>query len=142
MKWIVCPGCEQWKLLSRRARSCSCRCRNRVWRRAHGVMPNRLESCAWCGAPLLYMPQDRLPGVRRYCDADCARRARQLRRAERLMTNARAVEIAIGRLQKSRYPRYRAAAPALVELHRQLVGGESNIADFPTRSAPAVMASA
>jgi hypothetical protein len=46
------------------------------------------------------------------------------------MTNARAVEIAIGRLQQSRYARDRAAAVALVELHRQLAGGESNITEL------------
>ena len=142
MKWILCPGCDEWKLLSRHARSCSCRCRNRVWRRAHGVIPKRLENCAWCGTPLLYMPQDRLLGCRRYCHAGCARQARLLRRAARSMTNARALEVAIARLQKSRYPRHRAAAAALVELQRQLLGGESNIAEFPPRSAAAVMASA
>jgi hypothetical protein len=133
MKWIICPGCDQWKLLSHRARSCSCRCRNRVWRRAHGVIPKRLANCAWCGAPLLYMPQDRLPGCRRYCHAGCAHQARLARRAERSMTNARAIEIAIGRLRKSRYPRLRAAAAALEELQRELLDAESKIADFPTR---------
>jgi hypothetical protein len=142
MKWVICPGCDKWKLLSRRARSCSCRCRNRVWRRAHGVMPRRLENCAWCGAPLLYMPQDRLPGCRRYCHAGSAHQARLVRRAQRSMTNARAIQMAIERLHKSRQPRHRAAAAALVELQRELLPSEPKIADFPTRSAATAMASA
>ncbi len=58
------------------------------------------------------------------------------------MTTARAIEIAIGRLQKSRHPRHRAAAATLVELQRELLGGEPKIADFPTRSAAVAMASA
>src|SRR5215204_3919829 len=132
MKWILCPGCDEWKLLSRHALSCSCRCRNRVWRRAHGVIPKRLENCAWCGAPLLYMPQDRLPGCRRYCHTGCAHQARPARRAERSMTTARALEIAIRRLRKSRQPRHRAAAAVLVGLQRELLGSEPKIADFRT----------
>lgn len=142
MKWILCPGCDRWRLVAQCARACSVRCRNRLWRRAHGVTPKRLDNCAWCGAPLLYMPQDRLPGCRRYCHAGCARQARLLRRVERSMTTARAIEIAIGRLQKSRHPRHRAAAATLVELQRELLGGEPKIADFPTRSAAVAMASA
>jgi len=106
------------------------RCRNRVWRWAHGAVPKRLESCAWCGAPLLYMPQDRLPGCRLYCDTRCARQAWLLRRAARSMSSLRAVEIAIRKLRKSRYPRHLAAASALVELQRQLLGGEPKIAGF------------
>ena len=136
MKWIICPGCDQWKLLSRRARSCSGRCRNRVWRWAHGAAPKRLESCAWCGAPLLYMPQDRLPGCRLSCDMRCARRAWLVRRAAQSMSSLRAVEIAIRKLRKSSYPRHLAAASALVELQHQLLGGEPKIAGFPARSAP------
>jgi hypothetical protein len=135
MKWIICPGCAEWKLLSRHARSCSGRCRNRVWRWAHGAAPTRLESCAWCGAPLLYMPQDRLPGCRLYCDTRCARQAWLLRRAARSMSSLRAIEIAIRKLRKSRQPRHLAAVTALAELQRQLLG-EPKVAGFPARSAP------
>jgi len=91
---------------------------------------------------LLYMPQDRLPGCRHYCDAGCAQQARRVRRAERSMTNARALEIAIDRLQASRQSRHRAAAAALVELQRELLASALNIADFPTRSAASAIASA
>jgi hypothetical protein len=124
MKWIICSGCEDWKLVPRSARFCSVRCRNRVWRRKHGAEPGRrLQFCAWCNAPLLYMPQDRLPAVRRYCTDRCARKAWLAARAQTSMTSVGALEIAIHRLQKSRDPRVAAAASVLTELHRQLVDG-------------------
>jgi hypothetical protein len=67
------------------------------------------------------MPQDRLPPVRRYCDDRCARKAWLVARAQRSITSVGALEVAIRRLRKSRYPRLVAAASALVELRRQLV---------------------
>ena len=127
MKWIVCAGCGDQKLVRRSARVCSVRCRNRVWRRARGAdTGRRLQFCAWCNAPLLYMPQDRLPAFRRYCDATCARKAWLVRRAQRSMSSISALEIAIRRLRKSRYPRLIAAASALAEVHRVLIGSETS----------------
>jgi len=43
------------------------------------------------------------------------------------MTTVGAIEVAIGRLGKSRYPRLVAAASALVELRRQLVDGQAPV---------------
>jgi len=122
MKWILCAGCGEHKLMSRNARCCSARCRNRVWRRARGAGCGRLQFCAWCGSPLLYLPQDRLPAVRRFCHGGCARKAWLVERAERSMTCAGALEVAIRSLRRSRYPRVLAAAVVLAELHRELIG--------------------
>ena len=124
MKWIACPGCGDYKRVRCSARSCSNRCRNRIWRQTHGRSGHRLEFCAWCKTPLLYMPQDRLPGVRRFCDASCARKAWLAARAEKQLTCVGALEIAIRRLQRSRYPRHLVAAERLLDLKRDLVTRE------------------
>lgn len=124
MKWIACPGCGDYKRVRSCARSCSNRCRNRIWRQTHGRKGHRLEFCAWCKTPLLYMPQDRLPGVRRFCDHSCARKARLAGRIQKQLTCVGALEIAIRRLQTSRYPRHLVAAETLLELKRDLVTRE------------------
>jgi hypothetical protein len=62
----------------------------------------------------------------------CARRAWLVTRAEGSMTCAGALEVAIRRLRRSRYPRLLAAAGALAELHRDLIGHhESNVGQSP-----------
>jgi hypothetical protein len=66
VKWILCPGCDEYRFVHFRARTCSGACRNRVWRRRHGVVCRRRAFCAWCKEPLLYLPQDWKPGVRSY----------------------------------------------------------------------------
>lgn len=124
MKWIACPGCGDYKRVRSSARTCSNRCRNRIWRQAHGRSGHRLEFCLWCKTPLLYMPQDRLPGVRRFCDSTCARKAWLLPRAERQLTCVAALDIAIRRLQRTRYPRHLAAVERLVDLKRDLLAGQ------------------
>jgi hypothetical protein len=112
VKWITCAGFDDQKVVHDSARSCSTRCRNRVWRRRHGIPPAewRLASCAWCASPLLYMPQDRLPNARPYCDDKCARQAWLGARARKFMTATKALDIAIRRLRKSRMPTVLAAA--------------------------------
>ena len=140
MKWIVCPGCDKARVVHPSARTCSAKCRNRVWRRAHGAVPRRLESCAWCGAPLLYLPQDRLPAFRSYCHRRCARQAWLVERAKRSMTCDRAVTIAIRALRRSRCPHHLAAAAALSELQRLVVSRDSNAPDILVRAAPAEVA--
>ena len=94
VKWILCPGCDEYRLVHPRARSCSARCRTRLWRRTHGRPVERLAFCAWCQAPLLYLPQDRLPSRRRYCHARCARKAWLVARARRNLTGVAALETA------------------------------------------------
>jgi hypothetical protein len=116
VKWIVCPGCDAGQVVQDLARSCSPKCRNRVWRRRHGVGGRREAFCAWCRAPLIYLPQDKLPGVRRYCDHGCARQAWLFQRAKERTTVSKALEIAIRRLQNSRMPIVLAAAVVLAQL--------------------------
>lgn len=117
MKWITCPGCDRLRLVHPSARACSGACRTRLWRRRRrGAINRRLEACAWCDAPLLYLPQDRLPAVRRYCDSRCARRAWLAARARQKMTRSKALEVAIGRLRRSRQPTVLAAALVLADL--------------------------
>ena len=120
VKWILCAGCDQYQLVDSRARSCSARCRTRIWRRAHGGSVERLPFCAWCHAPLLYLRQDRLPSRRRYCDQRCARKAWLVARARRALTSVAALDIAIRKLRRSRYPRHVAAAHALTALQREI----------------------
>jgi hypothetical protein len=131
MKWIACPGCGDYKRVRSSARSCSNRCRNRIWRQTHGRSGNRLEFCAWCKAPLLYMPQDRLPGVRRFCDDSCARKAWLAARIQKQLTCVGALEVAIRRLQRSRYPRYLVAAERLLDLKRDLLTQEDGRVSNP-----------
>lgn len=121
MKWILCAGCHEYRVVASRARSWSAMCRNRLWRSTHGRTGLRLQFCAWCNTPLVYMPQDRLPGTRRYCHSGCARKAWLVARAQRRMSSIAALELAVQRLRKSRYPRHLAAARVLEELHRELV---------------------
>jgi hypothetical protein len=121
VKWILCAGCDEYRLVDARARTCSGKCRTRLWRRAHGASVERLAFCAWCQAPLLYLPQDRLPSRRRYCHGRCARKAWLVARARRDLTSAAALEIAIRKLRRSRYPRHLAAAHALTALRRELM---------------------
>ena len=126
MKWIVCPGCSTRTFVHDSALSCSHKCRNRVWRRRHGINGQRAAFCAWCQAPLLYMPQDRLPGTRQFCDHQCARRAWSYERAKKRTTLTKALEIAVRRLECSRTPRIRAAAVVLAQLGDELTqGGEA-----------------
>src|SRR5207245_10739808 len=141
MKWITCPACDEQKVVQDSARSCSPRCRNRVWRRRHGLSDGRSASCAWCNSPLLYMPQEKFPGVRRCCDRRCARRAWLFARARRMLATTRAVEIAFRRLRKSRTPSVRAAAFTLADLHRELTDREqaeraARVAAFLSRLPP------
>ena len=120
VKWIMCPGCETGKMVQDSARSCSPKCRNRVWRKHHGIVGRRAAICAWCGSPLVYLPQDRLPGMRRYCDDRCAKRARLFARAKERTTVARALNIAVRRLQGSRTPTIVAAAAVLAQFRDEL----------------------
>ena len=120
MKWILCAGCDEYRLVDPRGRTCSGRCRTRLWRRAHGACVERLAFCAWCQAPLLYLPQDRPPSRRRYCHGRCARKAWLVRRARRNLTSAAALETAIRKLRRSRYPRHLAAAQALAALQQEM----------------------
>jgi hypothetical protein len=121
VKWILCAGCDEYRLVDPRGRTCSGRCRTRLWRRAHGACVERLAFCAWCQAPLLYLPQDRLPSRRRYCHGRCARKAWLVARARRDLTGVAALEIAIRKLRRSRYPRHLAAAHALTALRQELM---------------------
>ena len=121
MKWILCAGCDEYRLVAAQARSCSPRCRNRLWRRAHGVSVKRLPYCAWCQAPLLYLPEDRLPSRRRYCDQRCARKAWLVARARRDLTSIAALQIAIRTLRRSHSPHHLAAAHALSGLQREMI---------------------
>jgi hypothetical protein len=116
----MCAGCDEQKLVHARASFCSANCRNRVWRQRHGAGNRRREFCAWCNSPLLYMPQDRLPAVRRYCDDTCARHAWLVARARQRMTAIKPLDVAVHRLRKSLMPTVLAAAFTLVELRREL----------------------
>ena len=120
VKWIVCPGCNTGKEVQDSALSCSPKCRNRVWRRRHGVAGRREAFCAWCRAPLIYLPQDKLPGVRLYCDDECSRRASLFDRAKQHTTVTKALDIAVRRLQCSRTPRILAAAVVLAQFRNEL----------------------
>lgn len=120
MKWIVCPGCSTGKVVHDCALACSPKCRNRVWRRKHGTDGRRAEFCAWCRAPIIYLPQDKLPGVRRYCDHGCARRAWLFQRAKDRTTLTKALDIAIRRLESSRMPTELAAAAVLAQLRNDV----------------------
>jgi hypothetical protein len=122
MKWILCTGCRQWKVVDHRAVYCSHRCRSRAWRRRRGFPTgDRREFCVWCGHPLVYLPQDRLPAKRLHCDSMCARKSRLMARGRNSMSRTRALEVAIGRLQKGRMPSMRAAAAILVDLRNELL---------------------
>ncbi len=81
----------------------------------------RRAFCAWCDSPLLYMPQDRLPAVRRYCHDKCARQAWLVARARKSMNCIKALDIAIRRLRKSRMPTVLAAGSSLADLLHDLV---------------------
>ena len=120
VKWILCAGCDEYRLVHPRARSCSARCRARLWRRAHGARAERPAFCAWPPAPLLYLPQERWSSRRRYCHGRCARKAWLVRRARRNLTSTAALEIAIRKLRRSRYPRHLAAAQALAALQQEM----------------------
>lgn len=120
MKSITCPGCEKAKEVPDSALACSPKCRNRVWRRRHGVGGQRASVCGWCGAVLLYLPQDRLPGIRKYCDDRCARDAWRFARAKERMTLVKALNIAARRLCSGRVPSVLAAGLALAQLRDQL----------------------
>jgi hypothetical protein len=78
---------------------------------------------------LLYLPQDRLPSRRRYCHGQCARKAWLVARARRNLTTIAALEIAIRKLRRSRYPRHIAAAHVLNALWQEMM-------DQPTGSSP------
>jgi hypothetical protein len=123
MKWITCLGCDEQRLVHHRASFCSTKCRNRVWRRRHGIAVGngRRAFCAWCDSPLLYMPQDRLPAVRRYCHDKCARQAWLVARARKSMNSIKALDIAIRRLRKRRMPTVLAAGSSLADLLHDLV---------------------
>ena len=64
----------------------------------------------------MYLPQDKLPGIRRYCDHACARQAWLFERAKQRTTVAKALEIAVRKLQASRMPSMLAAAVVLARL--------------------------
>jgi len=81
----------------------------------------RARFCAWCNSPLIYMPQDRLPAFRRYCDDTCARQAWLLARARQLMTGIKALDVAVRLLRRSRKPTVQAAGFTLADLRRDLV---------------------
>ena len=81
----------------------------------------RARFCSWCNSPINYMPQDRLPAFRRYCDDICARRAWLLARARHLMTGLKALDVAVRLLRRSRKPTVQAAGFALADLRRDLV---------------------
>jgi len=120
VKWIVCPGCDTGKVVGDCALACSPRCRNRVWRRRHGVGGRRAAVCGWCGAPLIYFSQDKLPGVRQFCDHRCARQAWAFERAKQRTTVAKALDIAVRKLQSSRMPRMLAAAVVLAQFRDEM----------------------
>lgn len=120
MKWIVCPGCNTGKVVHDCALVCSPTCRNRVWRRRHGVGGRRATVCGWCGEPLVYLSQDKLPGVRQFCDHRCARQAWAFERAKQRTTVTKALEIAVRKLQASRMPSLLAAATVLTRLRDEL----------------------
>jgi hypothetical protein len=120
VKWIVCPGCDTGKVVHDCAITCSPKCRNRVWRRRHGVGGRREKACGWCGAELIYLPQDKLPGIRQFCDHRCARQAWVFERAKQRTTVTRALDIAVRKLQGSRMPRMLAAAVVLAQLRDEL----------------------
>jgi hypothetical protein len=127
MKWILCTGCQQWKVVADRAVYCSHRCRSRAWRRRHGFPPgDRREFCVWCGHPLVYLSQDRLPPKRLHCDSVCASKSRHMARRRDAMSRTRALEVAIRRLQKGRMPLLRAAAAVLVDLRAELLAHEES----------------
>jgi hypothetical protein len=69
---------------------------------------------------LLYLRQDRLPSRRRYCHGRCARKAWLVARARRNLTSVAALEVAIRKLRRSRYPRHLAAAQALAALQQEV----------------------
>jgi hypothetical protein len=81
----------------------------------------RLQLCAWCGSPLLYMAQDRLPSVRSYCDDRCARTAWLATRARMRMDSLKALDIAIQKLRRSAKPTEYAAAVVLTTLRLDMV---------------------
>jgi hypothetical protein len=66
------------------------------------------------------MPQDRLPGVRQYCDDHCANQARLFLRASERMTVLKALNAAVRRLGNSRTPTVLAAAQVLAHLRDNL----------------------
>jgi hypothetical protein len=67
------------------------------------------------------MPQDRLPGIRQYCDDRCATKARLFTKARERMTVVKALSTAVRRLSNSRMPVVVAATAVLAELRDQLV---------------------
>ena len=122
MKWITCLGCDEqsWYTIAPASAPRSAAI-------ASGVVDTVLQSetgggrCAWCDSPLLYMPQDRLPAVRRYCHDKCARQAWLVARARKSMNSIKALDIAIRRLRKSRMPTVLAAGSSLADLLHDLV---------------------
>lgn len=116
----ICAGCQQFLPAGSRRRTCSNRCRNCIWRQARCGGGRRRAVCEWCNAPLLYLPQDALPGARRFCDAVCARRAWLVTRARRELSSVTALEVAIRRLRRGRHPRQLAAAAQLTDLMNEL----------------------
>ena len=127
MKWILCTGCHQWKVVADRAVYCSHRCRSRAWRRRHGFPTgDRREFCVWCGHPLVYLPQDRLPPKRLHCDSICARKSRLMARGRKSMNRTRALDVAIRRLQRAGMPSMRAAAAVLVDLRNELLASDES----------------
>lgn len=68
----------------------------------------------------MYMPQDKLPGIRQYCDHRCARRAWLFERAKQRTTVTKALDIAVRRLQNSRMPAVIAAAVVLAQLREEV----------------------
>ena len=76
--------------------------------------------CGWCKATLIYMPQDKLPAVRQYCDHRCARRAWLFERAKGRIAVTKALDIAVRRLQNSCMPTVLAAAFVLSQLRDEL----------------------
>jgi hypothetical protein len=74
----------------------------------------------------LYIPQDKLPNSQLYCDESCQRQAWLVARVRRLMTDIKALEIAIRRLRKSRMPSVHAAASVLGDLRQELIDNREN----------------
>lgn len=71
-------------------------------RRRHGLGGRRATVCSWCGEPLVYLSQDKFPGVRQFCDHRCARQAWVFERAKQRTTVTKALGIAVRKLQGSR----------------------------------------
>ena len=61
----------------------------------------------------MYLSQDKLPGVRQFCDHRCARHAWAFERAKQRTSVTKALEIAVRKLQTSRMPSMLAAAAGL-----------------------------